>query len=115
MAGWWFLPGTLVSSTNKTNRHNFTEIMLKVALNTITLNLNQDILKIYEIEHMIYPYHTEELYVYHRDLSAMFLSVLYTIDRGSRGKIHLPKMDWVNFDLVLRRFSSFKMILPFCF
>ena len=28
---------TLVSSTNKTDRHNITEILLKVALNTITL------------------------------------------------------------------------------
>jgi hypothetical protein len=29
-------PGTLVSSTNKTNRHDITEKLLKVALNTIT-------------------------------------------------------------------------------
>ena len=33
--GWWFSPGTPVSSTNKTDRHNITEILLKVALNTI--------------------------------------------------------------------------------
>ena len=35
--------GTLVSSTNKTDRHDITEILLKVALNTITLthNLNK--------------------------------------------------------------------------
>jgi hypothetical protein len=38
---WWFSPGTPVSSTNKTDRHNITEILLKVALNTI--NLNQSI------------------------------------------------------------------------
>ena len=31
--------GTTVSSTNKTNSHNTTEILLKVALNTITLTL----------------------------------------------------------------------------
>ena len=30
--------GTLVSSTNKTDLHNITEILLKVVLNTITLN-----------------------------------------------------------------------------
>ena len=35
----WFSQGTLVSSTNKTDRHNITEILLKVALNTITLTL----------------------------------------------------------------------------
>jgi hypothetical protein len=30
-----FSPGTPVSSTNKTDFHNITEILLKVALNTI--------------------------------------------------------------------------------
>ena len=38
-AGWWFSLGTPVSSTNKTERHDITEILLKVALNTITLSL----------------------------------------------------------------------------
>jgi hypothetical protein len=31
--------GTPVSSTNKTDRHDIAEILLKVALNTINLNL----------------------------------------------------------------------------
>ena len=31
----WFSPGTPVSSTNKTDRHDITEILLKVALNSI--------------------------------------------------------------------------------
>ena len=31
----WFFPGTPISSTNKTDSHNITEILLKVALNTI--------------------------------------------------------------------------------
>jgi hypothetical protein len=35
--GRWFSPGIPVSSTNKTDCHNITEIVLKVALNTITL------------------------------------------------------------------------------
>jgi len=35
LAGWWFSPGTPVSSTSKTDRHDITEIVLKVALNTI--------------------------------------------------------------------------------
>ena len=34
--GQWFSPGPPVSSTNKTDRHDITEILLKVALNTIT-------------------------------------------------------------------------------
>jgi hypothetical protein len=33
--GQWFSPGTPVSSTNKTDLHDITEIVLKVALNTI--------------------------------------------------------------------------------
>jgi hypothetical protein len=33
--GRWFSPGILVSSTNKTDRHDIAEILLKVALNTI--------------------------------------------------------------------------------
>jgi protein involved in ribonucleotide reduction len=36
---WWFSHGTLVSSINKTDRHNITEILLKVVLNTIILTL----------------------------------------------------------------------------
>jgi len=36
VAGLWFSPGTPVSSTNKTDRHDITEILLKVVLNTIT-------------------------------------------------------------------------------
>jgi hypothetical protein len=35
---WWFSPGTLISSTNKTNRLDIAEILSKVALNTITPN-----------------------------------------------------------------------------
>jgi hypothetical protein len=33
--GQWFSLGTPVSSTNKTDRHDITEILLKVALNTL--------------------------------------------------------------------------------
>jgi len=36
----WFSPGPPVSSTNKTDRHDITEILLKVALNTIKPNQN---------------------------------------------------------------------------
>jgi hypothetical protein len=33
--GWWFSPGHPVSSINKTDRHNVTWILLKIALKTI--------------------------------------------------------------------------------
>jgi hypothetical protein len=35
-AGRWFSPGNLVSSINKSDHHDITEILLKVSLNTIT-------------------------------------------------------------------------------
>ena len=38
-AGRWFSSGTPLSSTNKTDYHDITDILLKVALNTITLTL----------------------------------------------------------------------------
>ena len=37
MTGQWFSLDNLVSSTNKTDSHDITEILLKVALNTITI------------------------------------------------------------------------------
>jgi len=37
--GRWLFLGTLVSSTNKTDSHDITEILLKVALNSIILTL----------------------------------------------------------------------------
>ena len=39
--GRWFSLGTTVSFTNKTDYHDITEIVLIVALNTITLTLNK--------------------------------------------------------------------------
>jgi hypothetical protein len=39
MVGRWFSPGVPVSSTNKADCHKITKILLKVALNTITLTL----------------------------------------------------------------------------
>ena len=38
--GQQFSPGTLVFSTNKTDRHDTSEILLKVTLDTINLNFN---------------------------------------------------------------------------
>jgi hypothetical protein len=38
MTGRWFSPGTPVSSTNKTDRHSKTEVLLKLALSTIKRN-----------------------------------------------------------------------------
>ena len=40
-AGRWFSPGNLVSSTNKTDCHDITEILLKVELSTINQPFTQ--------------------------------------------------------------------------
>jgi hypothetical protein len=37
----WYSPGTPASSTTKTGRHDIAEILLKVALNTKNLSINQ--------------------------------------------------------------------------
>jgi hypothetical protein len=42
VTGWWFSPGTPVSSTNKTDRHDIAEILLKVTLSTINLTLSAE-------------------------------------------------------------------------
>jgi hypothetical protein len=39
-SGLWFSPGIPVSSTDKTDGNDITEILLKVVLNTITPNPN---------------------------------------------------------------------------
>jgi hypothetical protein len=43
-----FFAGALVSSTNTTDRHDITEILLKVALSTITSNLVEGCLYLVE-------------------------------------------------------------------
>ena len=42
----WVSQGTLVSSTNKTDRHEITDIWLKVELNTITPHNHLDLLQV---------------------------------------------------------------------
>ena len=42
-AGLWFSLGTPVSFTNKTDRHDITEILLKVVLNTISIIINHQV------------------------------------------------------------------------
>jgi len=46
VAGRWFSPGTPVFSTNKTDKYDIVEILLKVALNTINLTLTDYIVSL---------------------------------------------------------------------
>jgi hypothetical protein len=43
MAGWWFSPSTPVSSTDKTDHHDITKILLKVVFSTIKQTNKQTI------------------------------------------------------------------------
>ena len=43
VTGQCFSPGTRVSSTNKTDHHDISEILLNVVLNTINLNLSHSV------------------------------------------------------------------------
>ena len=52
--GWWFSPGTPVSSTNKTDRHYIPEILLKVALNNITLTPLENVWTLCRDEHLAF-------------------------------------------------------------
>ena len=47
--GGFFFPGMLVFSTNKTDRHDITEILLKMALNTIKHQTNHILYKSCEL------------------------------------------------------------------
>jgi hypothetical protein len=49
---WWFSPGPPVSFTNKTDRHDITKILLKVALTTIK-QTNKKIQRTLQIRHLI--------------------------------------------------------------
>ena len=48
----WFSQGTSISSTDKTDRHDITEILLNVALNTITLTLIRKHLEVFLIRYI---------------------------------------------------------------
>jgi hypothetical protein len=55
--GRWFSPGIPASSTTKTGRHDITEILLKVALNTKNQSINPNCvlnLKFAQNDHIVF-------------------------------------------------------------
>ena len=70
-AGQGFSPGNPVSSINRTDRHDITEILLKVVLNTITLTPNWSIM---HCQKMVL-FCNEELLEEEMRLFVLFLSV----------------------------------------
>ena len=68
-AGRWFSPGTPVSSTNKTDHRDITEILLKVALNTIALTLyyyTKTKIKGYTGYSIIWPQQADKVFFQHQ-------------------------------------------------
>jgi hypothetical protein len=54
VSGQWFSPGTPVSLTNTTDRNDITEILLQVALKTLTPHLKaHNICRNYDNNHLI--------------------------------------------------------------
>jgi hypothetical protein len=62
----WCSPGTTISSTNKTERHDITEILLKVALSTITFTLTCYFISIFRTARgfiaMCHNFHSKKLW-----------------------------------------------------
>jgi len=63
VTGWWFSPGTPVSSINKTDCHDKTEILLKMELTIITLTPSFNHRFVFCIQAMLQWYHVKELCV----------------------------------------------------
>ena len=81
--GRWFLP---VSSTNKTDRHDKTEILLKVALNTIILTLtNVSWLPVLLLEEAAVPQRNPRTRrKLQTNLLTSFYILMYSFDYGSK-------------------------------
>ena len=76
VTGRWFSPGNPVSSTNKTDRHDIAEILLKVALDTISPSWTNDLvfLHIKIMMHQTYYILTRKyiLSLYHMQLKPSY-------------------------------------------
>jgi hypothetical protein len=95
--GRWFSPGSPVSSTNKTDRHDIAEILLKVTLNTIkqTTNIYIDFCS-YKLRFY------SDIFVRKFELS----EILPGFNEGVQGSLILCKM--LIFNLVTERLTDHK-------
>jgi hypothetical protein len=73
-AGRWFSPCTPVSSTNKSDRNDITEILMKVALNTIKPNISKLFIQLYSDECLSAPIQSEITQFELRELSNILSS-----------------------------------------
>ena len=86
----WFSPGPSVSSTNKINRHDITEILLKVALNTIKqTNINDS-----DWNHFVLPVLCEFGYAIFNIKLLKFLIFFHLIFIQNFQKLSLNLLVW---------------------
>ena len=91
--GQWFSPGTPVSLHNKTDHHDITEILFKVALSTITItHRNEGVIG--ELEQLFLTT-TGKLWRVHLDdkfslIHIMQYTYLFLEIYGSAGSMHFP-------------------------
>ena len=82
--GRWFSPGTPVSSTTKTGRHDIAEILLKVALSTINqIKSKKDIRLLYPGCYKLMFYDTD-----HKKTFIFWISCCFFLNKHSR-RIHV--------------------------
>jgi hypothetical protein len=81
VTGLWFCLGTLVPSTYKTDHHNIIKILLKVALNTITLTLTKNIMyfSIHTLHHCHYDIYHKCKPVQHNQMFRTFTDLFINI------------------------------------
>ena len=113
-----FLPGTPISSNNKTDRHDITEILLKMALNTITLafTLRQTINQIStfikknyknmdyiseDIKLYFSPYHITILFCSIYDFNKLITYLFWSLKKT----INFFRCSWLTNTNSVRRFS----------
>jgi hypothetical protein len=89
--GQWFFPGTPVSSTNKTNCHDITEILLKVALNIINQPTNRTALVHEMVNYNVYISCYENYKMYITFWGFFFVQTLWQVSKDKNG------LDWTFF------------------
>ena len=135
VAGRWFSPGTPVSSINKTDRHDITEILLKGSLSTINYLPPQPkfhfhwTMSLYCLQYYLNYDFSEKWPLYHRQsqrinifyktfpalIYKQFLCYDVTITTGLLSRLHLQKQskpsDWTS--QVIRSYDAY-ILQKFC-
>ena len=105
--GWWFSPDIPISSTNKTDCHYITEILLKVALSTINHNnfLGQSL---YSNHYHLTNVRLEKFVMTYFPIMAIFATNHVVVGYKSTNR-HLSPIKWE----IDTHSSDFRLLLPY--